>query len=98
MRRPGLTMAEDNKKDLCRLSEVNSVKAWCSRDKCIYWRLLESQDIGSEDEVGCGIQHFGLIDGLDQETAAWMLSMKRRLENITPETAKARISFRRREE
>lgn len=91
-------MTENKNKDLCRLSEVNGIEAWCTREKCIYWRLLVSQDIESEQEVGCGIQHFDLIDGLDPETAAWMLSMKRRLENITPEIAKARISFRRREE
>lgn len=91
-------MTEQEKTDRCRLNEINGIDAWCTGDKCIYWRLLESQqDIEDENEIGCGIQHFGLIDQLEADTASWLLSMKKRLEQITPETGKARIHFKRRE-
>ncbi|MHB1055933.1 MAG: hypothetical protein ACYC6B_02735 [Thermoleophilia bacterium] len=94
-------MSESDKKHIrekCRLHQAQGLEAWCSRESCIYWRLLESQDVVASNEKGCGLQHFGVIEDLTPEMAAWLLNMKKRLENTTPEIAKARITFRRREE
>ncbi|MHB1391385.1 MAG: hypothetical protein ACYCXF_09205 [Thermoleophilia bacterium] len=94
-----MTSTDDRlKEEKCRLHEVQGLEAWCTRESCIYWRMLEPQDIDLDNEKGCGLQHFGVLGGLTPEVAAWLLSMKKRLENTSPESAKARITFRRREE
>jgi hypothetical protein len=92
-----MTKAE-SKKERCRLQEANGIEAWCTRDKCIYWRLLEAQEVDVSNEQGCGLKHFGVFERLDKEMAQWLLTMKRRLENTTPEFGRARINFRRREQ
>ncbi len=91
-------MTKNPEQERCRLQEALGIEAWCSRNKCIYWRLLDSQDNDMSSVQGCGLQHYGVINGLDEATGNWLLSMKKRLENTTPEYGKARITFRRREE
>ncbi len=81
----------------CLLHELNGLEAWCTREKCIYWRLLDAQDIEISNEEACGLQYFGIADKIDAGTAKWLLKMKKCLENTTPEVGKARINFRRRE-
>lgn len=85
-------------REKCHLHQAQCLEVWCTRDSCIYWRLLEPQEVGISIKKGCGLQHFGVLDDLSPEMAAWLLTMKKRLENMTPESAKARITFRRREE
>ena len=89
---------EKNREEKCRLHLANGIEAWCTRNSCIYWRLLETQEIDIGNEVGCGLQHFKIIEDLSPEMAKWLLAMKKRLENTTPEAGKSRITFRRREE
>lgn len=83
--------------EACRLYEANDLESWCTRKHCIYWRLLESQDVSVSNKIGCGLEHHGLMEGISSQTAKWLLSMKKRLEDTTPEIGKARIIFRRRE-
>lgn len=92
-------MAElpEEEKDECQLYSANGLEAWCTCESCIYWRLLEPQDIES-GRKGCGLQHYGIVDNITPDMARWLLEMKKRLENTTPEAAKSRITFRRREE
>lgn len=90
-------------KEKCHLHEANGLEAWCSRESCIYWRLLEPLDvdadsIGISNDEGCGLQHYRIVENLSPEMAQWLLSMKKRLENTSPELEKARITFRRREQ
>lgn len=82
----------------CKLHKAQGMEAWCSRDKCIYWRLLEVQDLEVSNEQGCGLQFYEMLEGLTPEMADWLLKMKNRLENTTPEAGKARITFKRREQ
>lgn len=83
--------------DKCRLHEANNLEAWCTRDQCIFWRLIESQDEEISNSVGCGLQHFNMIDSMDPEMARWLLEVKKQLENTDPLSEKSRITFRRRE-
>ncbi|MBE0428525.1 MAG: hypothetical protein IBX61_01475 [Thermoleophilia bacterium] len=85
-------------RELCELQKSLGIEAWCTQESCIYWRLLEPQDIDGLSEKGCGLQHYKIVDSITPEMADWLLGMKRRLEDITPESAKSRITFRRREE
>lgn len=82
----------------CRLHKAQGLEAWCSRDKCIYWRLIDSQDLEMSNEHGCGLQFYEMLDRLSREKAEWLLKMKKRLENTTPEAGKSRITFKRREQ
>jgi hypothetical protein len=85
-------------KEPCLLQKARGIEAWCSRESCIYWRLLEPQDVEMSNEKGCGLQHYGIVGDITPEIAEWLTDMKKRLENTTPDAAKARITFRRREE
>ncbi len=91
------SMEKKAPRESCLLHEANGLEAWCTREKCIYWRLLDAQDIEVSNSEACGLQHFGIIGKIDSKTAKWLLNMKNRLENTTPEAGKARINFRRRE-
>ena len=55
------------------------------------------QDIDFSNEQACRLQHYSLLEKVTQEMAAWLLQMKKRLENTTPEAGKSRITFKRRE-
>jgi hypothetical protein len=101
-----MSVSEKNniQREPCKLQKARGIDAWCTREECIYWRLLEPQDVDGlevkhiSNSMGCGLQHYDIISGLTPEMADWLLSMKKRLENTTPESAKARITFRHREE
>lgn len=84
--------------DKCKLHGANGIEAWCTRDSCIYWRLLKTQEVDVSNDIGCGLEHYKIIGGLTPEMAEWLLSMKKRLENTTPKAGKSRITFRRREQ
>lgn len=86
------------KREPCRLHEAQGLEAWCSRDKCIYWRLLEVHDLEMSNEQGCGLQFYEMMEGLSPDMADWLLKMKKRLENTTPEAGKSRITFKLREQ
>jgi len=93
-----MSSENNSQKEKCHLHKAQGIDAWCTRDKCIYWRLMEAQDVDMSNEVACGIRHFGVLDEVSPEMSEWLLNMKKSLENVTPEAAKARINFRRREE
>lgn len=88
---------KETEREPCMLQKASGIEAWCSRDRCIYWRLLEVQDLEISNEQCCGLQHYKLIEGLSPEMADWLLKMKKRLENTTPDAGKSRITFKRRE-
>ncbi|MHB9111393.1 MAG: hypothetical protein ACYC4D_02015 [Thermoleophilia bacterium] len=87
-----------NKPEPCRLHQAQNLEEWCSRDNCIYWRLLETQDLDVSNKEGCGLQFYQIVDSLTPEMGEWLLKMKKRLENTTPEAGKSRITFKRREQ
>lgn len=93
-------MAESNekKREPCHLHKAQGLEAWCTRERCIYWRLLEAQDMKLSNKQGCGLRHHKVIKDLQPEMAKWLLAMKKRLENTTPEAGKSRITFTRREQ
>lgn len=52
----------------------------CDEDRCTYWRAVEHLDLGVRETPGCAIQFFNLLEGGDGARAAWLLSVKERLE------------------
>lgn len=91
----------DQDREKCELHGANGLEEWCTRESCIFWRLLEAQKEQEEqvsNKDGCGLQHFNLIEGLDPGMAEWLLDMKLKLEGTNPDAAIARITFRRREQ
>lgn len=80
----------------CNLQEVLGIQAWCTRESCIYFRLLEPQDINLGEDETCGLLHNGLLNTLSPEMAEWLVEIKERLENTSPQAAKSRITFHRR--
>lgn len=89
--------SEDVTVEICMLHKVNGLDDWCSRSECVFWRLIEAQDTGISNRVGCGLQFHGRIEGLSRKDAGWLMVMKKRLQSTTPTAGKARIIFRRRE-
>ncbi|MHB0914111.1 MAG: hypothetical protein ACYC5A_03720 [Thermoleophilia bacterium] len=85
------------KRERCELHHANSLDAWCTREVCIYWRLLQAQDEDISSSEGCGLQHFSIIENLSPEMAKWLLDIKSQLENTNPDLEKSRITFKRRE-
>lgn len=88
---------KDKPIERCRLCSHQGTDEWCTREKCVYWRLLEAQDEDLSNVEGCGLQFFNVLEDLTPEMGEWLLSMKRKLENTSPDVEKARINFRRRE-
>ena len=63
--------------DNCELRIANGIDGQpCDGEDCIYWRVVEH--LGEEKHAGCAIQHFEMLG--DSEIAAWLLSVKERLE------------------
>lgn len=85
------------KQEKCHLSGANGIDEWCTRGRCIFWRLLDEQDADTSNMVGCGLRHSGYLNDLPAETSSWLLNMKKVLEDTKPEVLKSRIIFRRRE-
>ncbi len=68
----------------CKLRRANGIEGVaCDEHTCVYWRVLEHLDLGMEPAEGCAIQHFGLLDGGDSDLAAWLLSVKARVEHTS---------------
>ena len=74
-------MAENQKikRESCRLHAAQGLEAWCSRERCIYWRLLEAQDMAQDmaqdivlsNEQACGLQPYSLLEKVTPRVAAW---------------------------
>lgn len=65
--------------DRCELKAFHDVHAPCDSEECVYWRAIGHLGVGPET-AGCAIQHFGLLGDRGAEIAAWLLSVKERLE------------------
>ena len=65
--------------DKCELKMTHGIEALCDEGDCVFWRVAGHLDL-VENAEGCAIQYFELLgqDGL--EIAAWLLSVKNRLE------------------
>src|SRR5659263_642630 len=74
-------MAESNekKREPCHLHKAQGLEAWSTRERCIYWRLLEAQDMKLSNKQSCGLQHYKVIENLQPEMAKWLLAMKKGL-------------------
>ena len=65
----------------CKLRCANGIDgAACDTGMCTYWRVLEHLDLDVSAAEGCAIQYFGLLEGGDSALAAWLLSVKERVE------------------
>lgn len=63
----------------CDLNHANGVHgAPCTGDQCTYWRVAGHLGV-AEESSGCAIKYFSLLDD-GTELAAWLLSVKRRVE------------------
>ena len=65
--------------DRCELKGTVGIVASCDAAVCPYWRALGHLGI-TEQEAGCAIAHFSMLDGADDELVEWLLSVKARLE------------------
>lgn len=62
---------------ICELKAANGVTGEpCGGDECPFWRVVGH--LGAEEGTGCAIQHYALLG--DDEVAAWLLSVKLRVE------------------
>ncbi len=67
--------------DECELRHaVGEAGHACDHERCIYWQAVAHLDIDGDGIDGCAIQHFSLLEG-GEEIAAWLLSLKRRIED-----------------
>jgi hypothetical protein len=87
----------ESSRERCELHKAGGLKEWCTRNSCIFWRLIEQQDEDISNVEGCGLQHFQVIEQLKPEMVDWMLSIKKQLEDTSPEIEKSRITFKHRE-
>jgi len=51
----------------------------CDEETCVFWRALEH--LGADEGPGCAIQHYQLL--ADESVAAWLMSVKDRVERTT---------------
>ena len=65
----------------CLLRSANGqLDAGCDGEECVYWRLVEQIDVVAKPALQqCAIQYFQLLDR-GAEVAAWLLSVKQRVE------------------
>ena len=67
--------------DVCDLREANGLPDKdCDGSSCVFWRVVEQ--IGDTPGEGCAIKHYELLG--DDGVAAWLLSVKERLERQDP--------------
>lgn len=70
--------------DECKLKLANDIAGEsCNEEQCVYWRVAEHIGL-NEVDGSCAIQHFQLLDG-GTDVAAWLLSVKERLERVEAE-------------
>lgn len=68
---------------ICELKAANSVLGEpCGGGECPFWRVVGH--LGAEEGAGCAIQHFALLG--DDDLAAWLLSVKLRVEAAPAKT------------
>ena len=66
--------------DDCKLRQANGISSPCDTGACPYWRVIEHLDLPVVSIEGCAVQYFGLIEGGNSELAAWLLSVKDRMD------------------
>jgi hypothetical protein len=67
----------------CDLREVASGAGHdCDGRDCVYWRVLEHVGEGDDRTTGCAIGHFDMLADRNPEVAVWLLSVKRRMDEI----------------
>lgn len=65
----------------CELKAANGLgDVPCDEWRCTYWRLVDHLGVELDDRQGCAIQYFRLLEGEDSAVAAWLLSVKERVE------------------
>ena len=65
--------------DICDLRAANGeTDAFCEGEPCPFWRVVEH--VGEAPGDGCAIKHYQLLG--DDGAAAWLLSVKMRLDLI----------------
>jgi len=65
----------------CELRKANGIEhVACDGNGCVYWCVLEHLDLPMERTDGCAIQSFDLLAAADDDLAAWLLSVKMRVE------------------
>ncbi|TDB36903.1 MAG: hypothetical protein D9V44_10365 [Actinobacteria bacterium] len=65
----------------CMLRMTNGIDGVpCDEGMCTYWRVVEHLDLGGIPAEGCAVQHFRLLVDGDSDLAAWLLSVKERVE------------------
>lgn len=65
--------------DTCKLNDANGrALRHCDEDRCVYWRVAGHLGV-DENESGCAIQHFQMLDG-GRDVASWLMSVKDRVE------------------
>jgi hypothetical protein len=65
----------------CELKATNGIVAHCDEEQCVYWRVVDHLDLPAPVN-GCAIQYFGMLDGDGESVAAWLLSVKERVEGV----------------
>ena len=69
--------------DVCGLREANGLPDKdCDGSSCVFWRLVEHLADDAPGE-GCAIRHYELLG--DSGVAAWLLSVKERIERERPD-------------
>lgn len=71
--------------DPCILRKTAGLDAHCEHETCIYWRAVGHVGVDVPAN-GCALQYFELLDG-GSELAAWLLSVKQRVEAVDCDTA-----------
>ena len=67
----------------CELRNANGMPGIdCDEEACVYWRVAGHVGV-VEYADGCAVQHFELLDD-GAEVAAWLLSVKMRVEGQLP--------------
>jgi hypothetical protein len=73
--------------DNCELRAANGVHDHeCDGSDCVFWRAVSH--LGESEASGCAITHYQMLG--DERTAAWLLSVKERLERDSNKSQAAR--------
>jgi hypothetical protein len=68
---------------VCGLTDVATGKKHeCDGQECVYWRVLEHVGEDGAPRIGCAIGHFELLADKNPEVAVWLLSVKRRVDEL----------------
>lgn len=52
----------------------------CDGEDCVFWRLAGHLDLVERPDSGCAVQYFDLLGEGGSDVAAWLLSVKERVE------------------